>query len=217
MSELARPHVGPGLPRGRNSLPPDVVGSAQRDRLLRAMIAATAEHGYAGVMIADVVRRAKVSRNAFYAHFADKESCFLAAVDVGVELMFGRIEDAVRDEADAVARLHRGLGAYLRFLADEPEFAWTFLVEAPGPAARARFVAAHERFAAVNRAWYADLRRRDASWPEVPDDVFVALVGAVHELVAARVRARAAAELPALEDTVVRLHVALLRGWAGRD
>ena len=31
------------------------------------------------VRVAGIVRRARVSRAAFYAHFADKEDCFLAA------------------------------------------------------------------------------------------------------------------------------------------
>jgi len=39
-------------------------------------VAAVAEHGFGNLTIADIVRRAKVSRAAFYAHFTDKEDCF---------------------------------------------------------------------------------------------------------------------------------------------
>ena len=41
---LARTHEGePGLPRGRNGLPAETVRAAQRERLLRAVIAAVAD------------------------------------------------------------------------------------------------------------------------------------------------------------------------------
>src|SRR6516162_11955539 len=87
---LAHTHEGkPGLPRGRNSLPEPDVRASQQERLRRAVIAAVAESGYPAVTIADIVRRARVSRAAFYAHFANKEECFLAATREGRELMIG--------------------------------------------------------------------------------------------------------------------------------
>src|SRR6202167_5800891 len=94
---LARTHEGkPGLPRGRNGLPPDAVRESHRARLLRSVIAAVAEAGYSVVTVADIVRRARVSRAAFYAHFADKEDCFLTATRDGGQLMFGRMASATR-------------------------------------------------------------------------------------------------------------------------
>jgi AcrR family transcriptional regulator len=62
------------------------VRASQRERLLRSVIAAVSESGYLAVTIADIVRRARVSRVAFYAHFADKD-CFLTATAEGRELM----------------------------------------------------------------------------------------------------------------------------------
>src|SRR3979411_2930096 len=79
MGSLAEPSTSRGLPRGRGSLPPSEVARAQRDRILRAMTAAAAQLGYGSVRIGDVVERARVSRQSFYAQFADKEACFLAA------------------------------------------------------------------------------------------------------------------------------------------
>ncbi|MFI5082808.1 MAG: TetR/AcrR family transcriptional regulator, partial [Streptosporangiales bacterium] len=88
---LARTHEGqPGLPRGRSHLPPPAVSASQRERLLRSVIAAVSEHGYQAVTVADIVRRARVSKKAFYAHFANKEQCFLAATGEGRELMIAR-------------------------------------------------------------------------------------------------------------------------------
>src|SRR5260370_8781043 len=77
---LARTHEGePGLPRGRTGLPAEEVRAAQRDRLLRAVIAAVATTGFGDLTVADIVRGAPVSRAAFSAHFTDKQDCFLAA------------------------------------------------------------------------------------------------------------------------------------------
>jgi len=216
---LARTHgEQPGLPRGRSGLPRRVVRAAQRDRLLRAVISAVADKGYADVTVADIVERARVSRNAFYDHFPDKEACFLIANDEGCELMFTRIREATRalgPDVPAVERLRAALRAYLEFLAAEPEFARTFLIDAlaAGPDAREHFVAAQKRFATNGRAWYRRAEREHRSWPKLPDEVHAAIVGAVHELVVARVREGRTAELLQLEETVLQLHMAVFGGW----
>src|SRR5215472_18473993 len=97
LGSLARTHEGrPGLPRGRSRLPAPEVRASQRERLQRAVIAAVAESGYADVTVADIVRRARVSRVAFYAHFRGKEDCFLAATREGGQLMADRVVAATR-------------------------------------------------------------------------------------------------------------------------
>src|SRR5260370_29678388 len=89
--DLARTHEGePGLPRGRNGLPADEVREAQRERLLRAVIAAVDTAGFRDVTVADIARGARASRAAFHAHFADQEDCFLAATRQRGLLMAGR-------------------------------------------------------------------------------------------------------------------------------
>ena len=68
---LARTHEGkPGLPRGRNRLPPRAVQTSHRERLQRSVIAAVADAGYTAVTAAGIVQGARVSRSVFYAHFA---------------------------------------------------------------------------------------------------------------------------------------------------
>src|ERR1700752_5261293 len=88
-------------------LPRDVVWRSQRGRLLAAMAAAVAVKGYAGVAVADVIAQAGVSRKTFYEHFDNKEECFLAAYDAGVELILDAIDAAIADAAPepvAIAR-----------------------------------------------------------------------------------------------------------------
>lgn len=218
---LARTHGGaPGLPRGRSSLPQSAVRAAQRQRLLAAAVAAVAETGFHALTVADVVRRAKVSRAAFYAHFSDKENCFLSATAHGGALMFGAVTAATRDQppdAPPEDSLRAGIRAFLGFLADEPAFARVFYVDMPaaGPAAVARMDAAQHRFAELNRAWHERARRCQPDWPTVPYDAYVGLSGAATQLVSMRVRQGRTDELPDLEDTLVALHMGVLaaRPW----
>jgi AcrR family transcriptional regulator len=218
---LASTHEGkPGLPRGRNRLPQPDVRASQRERLLRSVLAAVAESGYLAVTVADIVRRARVSRVAFYAHFADKEDCFLAATAEGRDLMVARIvadtralpADAPDDEVLRVA-----FRAYLAFLTGEPAFARVFYIHMPtaGPRAVDRLDAAQARFADLTRRWHRRARERHPQWPSVPPEAYLALAGAMAQLVRSMVRTSRTDALPELEETLVSLHLAVLaaRPW----
>jgi AcrR family transcriptional regulator len=220
---LARTHEGqPGLPRGRSSLPPGDVRASQRDRLLRSVIAAVSESGYPAVTIADIVRRARVSRAAFYTHFANKEECFLTATGEGRELMIGRVVSAtgaLPAGASDEELLRVSCRAYLEFLADEPAFARVFYVNMPaaGPEAASRLDAGPPLFAELNRRWHQRARERHPDWPTVPDEAYLALAGATAELARSLVYAGRTDSLPGLEETLVSLHLAVLAGraWPG--
>jgi AcrR family transcriptional regulator len=219
--ELAGTHVGePGLPRGRSGLPADEVREAQRERLLRAVIAAVDAAGFRDVTVADIVRGARVSRAAFYAHFADKEDCFLAATRQGGLLMADRVTSAPRklpDDASAEDMLRASINAFVEFLAEEPAFARAFYVDMPvaGPRAVRHIEAAQHAFARLNRAWHERARRDHPAWPAVPYEAYYALAGAATELVRTQVRRGPIGASSGLEDTLVALHLAVLaaRPW----
>lgn len=216
--ELARTHEGePGLPRGRNGLPTETVQAAQRERLLRSVIAAVARTGFADLTVADIVRGARVSRAAFYIHFAGKEDCFLAATREGGRLMINQVADAARRlpaGASAEQMLRSSIAAFLEFLAGEPAFAHAFYVDMPSAGARAveRIEAALHNFAQLDRAWHERARREHPDWPVVPYQAYYALAAATAELVRAQVRHGHIDTMPDLEDTVVALHLAVLAG-----
>jgi AcrR family transcriptional regulator len=73
--------VARDLPRGPHSLSRDEVAESQRRRLVTAMIDEVGSAGYAQTTVTDVIRRAGVSRKAFYEHFDNREACLLAAYD----------------------------------------------------------------------------------------------------------------------------------------
>jgi AcrR family transcriptional regulator len=215
---LARTHEGePGLPRGRSRLPPRAVRASQRERLLHSVIAAVSEAGYPAVTVADIVRRARLSRAAFYAHFANKEECFLAATGEGRELMIARVVSATRalpDGADDENLLRAACRGFLTFLADEPAFARVFYIHMPaaGPTAARRLDAGPRLFAELNRRWHQRARERHPEWPAVPPEAYLALAGATAELVRSTVYAGRTDALPDLEGTIVSLHLAVFAG-----
>jgi AcrR family transcriptional regulator len=218
---LARTHEGmPGLPRGRSRLPLSAVRASQRERLLRSVIAAVSESGYLAVTVADIVRRARVSRAAFYVHFTDKEDCFLAATAEGRDLMIAQVLGATRAlsaQAGDEEVLRVACRAYLAFLVGEPAFARVFYIHMPtaGPRAADRLDAAPGLFADLNQKWHQRARRHHPEWPSVPPGAYLALAGATSELVRSMVHAGRTDALPELEETLVSLHLAVLaaRRW----
>lgn len=215
---LAGTHDGePGLPRGRSGLPAETVRAAQRERLLRSVIAAVAETGFADVTVAGIVRGARVSKAAFYAHFAGKEDCFLAATAAGRQLMIDRVVAAGRRPpapGGAQDVLRAGIRAFLEFLASEPAFTRAFYIDMPaaGPRAVARIESAQHVFARLNQAWHERARRDHPDWPDVPYQAYFALAGATTELVRAHLRHDGGESLVSLEETLVGLHLAVLAG-----
>jgi AcrR family transcriptional regulator len=129
------------LPRGRHGLSRDEVVTSQRGRMLRAMAEAMTERGYVGTPVAEVIRRAGVSRETFYQQFSSKLDCFMAAFDEAAELLLGSIAAKTglertaldgRDGRDAdtrVAQFDLVLRASLDALAAHPGYARVFLVD----------------------------------------------------------------------------------------
>jgi len=125
---LLRP--GPnGLPRGR-------VTEIQRSRMLAAALEAVEESGYARMTVAQVISRAKVSRKTFYDVFADREDCFLAALEQTVSQVGTAVRAAYERESAWRDGVRAGLVELLVFLDSEPALAQFCLVEALGAGPR---------------------------------------------------------------------------------
>jgi AcrR family transcriptional regulator len=137
--------AGP-LPRGRHGLSREQVQASQRLRLVRAMAEVMAEKGYADTSVADILRRARVSRETFYELFGSKEDCFMSAFEQAYGHILDSIAPAVAAEGQGapaeseVERFSRIFGDYLDALASDPAAARVFLIEvyAAGPSAVAR-------------------------------------------------------------------------------
>jgi len=57
----------------------DADGATTRERLLRCAVDAYAEHGYDGVTLAEIARRADVSTPAIYNHFSNRDELLVLA------------------------------------------------------------------------------------------------------------------------------------------
>ncbi|HET6866475.1 MAG TPA: helix-turn-helix domain-containing protein [Solirubrobacteraceae bacterium] len=188
MGSLAQVQVDRGLPRGRARMPAEVVGAAHRSRLLRAVVGAVADRGYANVRIADIVDRARVSRQSFYTQFDGKEECFLAAHADGIAVLLAEFGAQIAGAEMPVAQLAGGIDTYFALAEREPEFARCMLIELPAisPAGLAAHLDAHAQVAALLAAWHAAARTAAGPaerWPAVPTSRYAAVVGAVHDLV----------------------------------
>ena len=179
------------------------------------MVEAVAEKGYVRVAVADVIERAGVSRKTFYEQFANKEDCFLAAYDAGVNGLLAAIDDALSELApDWLAASRRAVEVYLDEMAVSPAFARAFLIEVlgAGPEALARRDVVQERFAAQLAGIHARARADIPEIPALAPHVFRAAVGAVNELVTAHVLEHGAPTLPELTDAVLDVDLAMLVG-----
>lgn len=195
MSAAAGPTPLPSLsrlPSGRHNLTRELVDQSQRQRLLVAMLHAVAERGYSATTVADVVAKASVSRSTFYAHFADKEACFVASYGFAMDHVLEQVSAASQALQGGTwrSRARSDLTTYMDVLASEPAIAFTLHVEvlAAGPVAsehRAQMLGLlASRIAQLNDV----ARGAEPELPEVPPAVFALYTGGLDELIRDRLR-----------------------------
>lgn len=208
------PAVRP-LPRGRHGLSPDTVRNSQRDRLVEAMLRLVARRGYAATSVPDVIAAARVSRNAFYAQFADKEACFLA----GCERDLPELIDSIYTAASGAGghwseALRLGMSAYLRWWQERPEYARAYFVELPRAGQRAveQRDAAYRPFLDMLGALAARARLEDPSLPPLRAAVPRLIVYGTTEFIASEVREGRVATLTSSAGDLYHYTVALLAG-----
>lgn len=202
---------GEPLPRGRHKLEAAEVRASQRARIARAMLEVVGEHGYEATTVAQVVAAARVSRNAFYEFFADKQDCFLTLTyELGNELLGTVIE--ANSAPTWIEALRRGTDSYLAWWRDHEFFARAYFsgVAGLGPRALVQRQDTYSRFEAM----FAELGRRareeQPDLPPLPAIVPRTLVFAITELIADEIRAGRAAKLGELGDELFELMVRLL-------
>jgi AcrR family transcriptional regulator len=202
------------LPRGRHAAAREVVLASQRGRLLEAMAQCVAEHGYAATTVAQVIARAGVSRKTFYEQFADKRACFLAAWELGTDILLEQVLAAGEQAPDWRARLRAGVDAYLEILAAEPDFARSFTIEvlSVGEEALARRAAINERFADALAETHAQALTEGTPLGPVPPWAFQAAAGAAWELTVEHLRTRGVEGLAELAPRIEAIHLAVLGG-----
>lgn len=206
------------LPKGPHSLSVAEVEASQRARILGALTELAAWQGIGRTTIGEVCSRARVSKSAFYAQFADKGVALLAAYDaMSVEVTEALVAVAAepmpwREFIRAAVR------AYLDVLERSPAAARLFIVEsatAP-PAVRARRREAHRDFAGLFRSFHEIARQQDSrSGASTTDRVYLAAAEGVVGLVASHLEDTDGEPVTVLEDDLFAFLAALFEG-AGR-
>jgi len=197
------------LPRGRHALAPEEVLRDQRERLIDAVPRVVAERGYEAMSVADIVKVAAVSRNAFYKNFGDKQECFAAAHDAGHEQLFEILVRPCEAGASIEERVQRSLAAGLDAMASDPDMARLLFVEAPS-AGEEIALSYHEwlgRYGTLLRSAAPDLPVRSIPAPEVEG----VIVGGIASRVASELLHGRAKKLQNLEAPLVEYVLAFYR------
>jgi AcrR family transcriptional regulator len=175
------------------------------------MAEAMAEKGYVDTTVADVLKRARVSRETFYQQFSSKQDCFIAAYEQAASMVLTILEHEAGAEGSALERFDRTIAVYLEALAAEPAFARLFMVEVYSAGAEVL-----ERRAEIQRrfdelmidGWGAD--------GDVERFACRALVAAIITMVTAQLASREIAGLRALREPLTELVRAAVEGGKHR-
>jgi AcrR family transcriptional regulator len=197
------------LPRGRHALDPEDVLRDQRERLLAAVPAVAAERGYEAMSVADIVKAAAVSRNAFYKNFRDKQDCVATAHELGHERLFEVLSVNCYEGATIEKRIGAALEAALDVLSEDPALARFLFVEAPsgGDEIALRYHEWLGRYGVLLRSAAPDLPPKSVPPPEVEQ----VIVGGLASRVASEVLRARGGKLRELVDPFLEYVLAFYR------
>lgn len=187
----------------------DVRAQEYRQRLLAALSEAISEEGYAGVTVADIVRRARVSKRTFYEQFDTKEESLLALYEAQTDRLLDAVRAAMESAPPGEQRVETGVRTYLETLQARPGQVRTLTLEIlhlgeRGLATRRR---AMRRFAdlvlpEIDRA-HSGVERSEV--------LATALTGGVNELVLKAIEEDRVDGLAELTEAVTALYRPFLR------
>jgi AcrR family transcriptional regulator len=188
-------------PPGRQRLSREFIARHQRARIVAALAEETMERGYRAVTVADIVRRAGIARNTFYDNFSSKEDCFLATQDFAVEESLARVVEAAGEADGWEARTAAGLGAFLKYVSDEPALARTCIVEAlsAGDAAQERYEQSLQAFVPLLRKG----REYSEHGDDLPETLEETIVGGMFWVIYQRIVLGEAAQIESLLPDLV--------------
>jgi AcrR family transcriptional regulator len=187
-SELRERRLYPGA-----GMPAEEVARNQRERLFGAIVALASEQGYEAITVADVLALSGVSRSAFYAHFANKAECLIAAA---AELIEPALAALAPVDGDGEPREPREVfEGFFKIVAAQPAAARVCFIElhAAGPEGEAL----GDRAFGVLAASVSELGGRGQEGPISPE-LARALVAGLRKLIHTRLARGQGAELEGL-------------------
>lgn len=182
--------------------PSDSDFADQRQRLVLAIAATLAEHGYAALTVEKVLGAAGVSRATFDEHFADKDE----AVEVAQEVVFARFRErlllACAAQAQWPFKVKVAIGATLDFAAAAPDQAQLLVLDARASdlAVARRSMEARDNLAAL----LASGRRYREGCADLPSLTEQTLIAGLAGAISIRLLRGEAKHLPELAPQLVQ-------------
>ncbi|NLT06378.1 MAG: TetR/AcrR family transcriptional regulator [Solirubrobacterales bacterium] len=180
------------LPRGRHGLSPAEVAASQRGRILDAMKSAAGDLGYHDASVAEVIKRAGVTRKAFYKLFDDKEQCFIQAYERDLARLLTLTLEAFETQDAWADRLRAALSALLHALGRDPAAARLCFIEVMTAGPRA-IAARNEAMRGFTLIFDAGRLEDDRARPPA---LALNMVGGMSEIVHREIAAGRAEDLP---------------------
>jgi len=151
-------------------------------RLLQGMARSVSTKGYGATTIADIVSEAAVSRRTFYEHFATKADCLMALYEYVSMDALSVLKSQVKPEIPWRDQVQDALTAYFGWMAKNPVLMRALFIDilalgADGLKVRRRM---HQEIAQFISETVNNARLNAAP---ISDDLSIALVGGIHELV----------------------------------
>jgi TetR/AcrR family transcriptional regulator, fatty acid metabolism regulator protein len=183
---------------------------SRRERILDAAFSAFAARGYRDTAVDDIAGAAETSKGGIYFHFPSKEAIFRELMQTTADKLVARVERAVAQETEPVARAEAALRTVLSTFSGHRTMARLLFLDlaAAGRPFQAEANALHDRFARLIAGYLDDAVAAGAIPPLDTQVTSVVWFGALNEMVARWLLA----EHPApLEDSYPALRVVLLR------
>jgi AcrR family transcriptional regulator len=184
-----RLHPGPGTS-------PEEVSRNQRERFYGATVAAVSTLGYEATRVADLVEISGVSSRSFYDLFPGKEACFVATLREVLNALAAVVTEASARGADWDDRVGNAFAALAELVVAQPATARFILNEAyaAGPSAWGPLDEAMSAFEDLARLRQSESRERGV----LPEELIVAQIGAIQEVIRTRLRTDSTEELVTL-------------------
>src|SRR5438132_8056703 len=193
-------------------MPAEQLRSLQRhERILDAATRVFATKGYHGTLVDEIALEAQTSKGGVYFHFPNKQAIFLALYDRLADMLRARVEVAVAQQSDPIARAEAALKVVLDTFASHRRLARLFMVEAlgAGPEFNTRMIQIRSTFADLIRTHLDEAVATGAIPPLDTATAASAWFGAINEVVIHW----AVADHPGrLEDCYPTIRALLLRG-----
>ena len=161
-------------------------GRGRRERILDAAFSTFAGRGYRDASMDEIAAAAETSKGGVYFHFPTKEAIFRELVKTTADRLAAKVERAVAEQADPIARADAALRTVLLTFAGHRTMARLLFVDAMGAGRvfNAETNALHDRFAGMI-AGYLDEAIAEGAIPPIDTALTgVAWFGALNEVVA---------------------------------